>query len=323
MSKRVPHSPSSWFWPRKESTWHKLRAGDITATSAAALFGVSPYMTPFDLFHRLTGAVEVVIEETERMLWGKRLQNAIADGICEDKGWRIVDASLFLYARSIAFPGMGASPDYIIEDIARPERGLGCLEIKNVDKFVGMDEWTDTEAPVHIEMQVQHQLEACDLGWGAIGGLIGGNTPKVYERERDREVGEEIGRRCVEMLDRVKRSDAPDPDFLADYDTIRTLYRNATIGKQLDLDEADRFESDRVLALIEAASAASVAAKHADEDKKRAQAELLVAIGDNERVIGRGFKVSAGTTHKSEQTVVMRATSFRNLRITKAKEQTA
>jgi len=322
LTKRAPYSPSAWFWPRKESSWHKLRAGDVTATAAAALFGVSPYMTPFDLFHRLSGSVEVIIEETERMLWGKRLQNAIAQGICEDRGWRIVDASPFLYARSATFSGMGASPDYIIEDIARPDRGLGCLEIKNVDKFVGMDEWTDVEAPTHIEMQVQHQLEACDLGWGAIGGLIGGNTPKVYERERDREVGAEIGRRVMEMIDRVKRGDAPSPDFLADYETIRTLYRNATIGKQLDLDEADASEGARILALIEASHAANIAAKHADEDKKRASAELLLAITDNERVIGRGFKVSAGTTHKSEQTVVMRATSFRNLRITK-KEPTA
>lgn len=323
MTKRKPYSESEWFWPRKEATWLKLRDGDVTATAAAALYGVSPYMTPFDLFHRLAGNVEVVIGESERMLWGKRLQNAIAQGICEDNGWEVVDAHPFLYARSRRFPRMGASPDYIIRDPANEAAGLGCLEIKNVDKFVAMDGWTSDEAPTHIEFQVQHQLEACDLNWGAIGGLIGGNTPRVYRRDRDREVGTDIGNRINEMFERLVRNDPPSPDYLADYETIRTLYRHAEIGKELDLDTLELDEFDRVLALIKADHEAGIAAKHADEDKKRARAELLDAIKDHERVIGGGFKVSATTTHKAEQVVTFKATSFRNVRVTKIKTKEA
>lgn len=323
MSVRAPYSSSSWFWPKRETTWHRLRAGDVTATAAAALYGVSPYMTPFDLFHRLAGNVEVVFEENDRMLWGKRLQNAIALGICQDNGWRIVDRFPFLYARSATFDHMGASPDYVIEDVKRPEVGRGLLEIKNVDTFIAKDGWTAEEAPVHIEFQLQHQLEACDLNWGAVGGLIGGNDTLVYRRERDRDVGADIGKRIGELFDRIARRDAPDPDYLADYETIRTLYRNATIGKELDLEAAEPDEADRILSLIQADHAAGLRFKEAEEDKKRARAELIESIGDNERVISAGWKVSAGTTHRSETTIVQRATSYRNVRVTKIKPKEA
>ena len=149
-----------------------MRDGDITATAAAALFGVCPYMTPFDLFHRLAGTVRVEFEENERMTWGKRLQGAIAKGICADNGWKIVASHAFLYARSKRLPGVACSPDYIIEDPAHPELGYGCLEIKNVDLFVGLDDWSDGEAPPHIEFQLQQQIGVCGFKWGVIGGLI-------------------------------------------------------------------------------------------------------------------------------------------------------
>ncbi|GGD19990.1 YqaJ viral recombinase family nuclease [Aureimonas glaciei] len=319
MSRRIIYSRSAWFWPRLEKSWHFLRAPDVTATAAAALYGVSPYMTPFDLYHRLAGNVEVVFTENERMLWGKRLQNAIAQGICEDNGWRIVDAHPFLYARSAKFPHMGASPDYVIEDTVAPDLGYGLLEIKNVDKFIAMDGWSDEEAPTHIEFQLQHQLEACDLNWGAIGGLIGGNDIRVFRRDRDVAVGADIGARIGEMFDRIERSDPPPADYLADYETIRTLYRNASVGKQLDLDTAEPGVAAPLLALIQADHAAGLRFKEAEEDKKRARAELIESIGDHERVIATGWKVSAGTTHRAETTIVQRASSYRNVRITKAK----
>jgi putative phage-type endonuclease len=317
--KREQYTPDAeWFWPRTEAGWHKLRKPDITATAAATLFGVSPYMTPFDMFHRMRGTVEVVIEESERMRWGKRLQNAIAEGVCEDNGWEIVDAHPFLYARSKVYPGVGASPDYIIRDPANPERGLGGLEIKNVDRFVAMDDWTDEEAPPHIEFQAQHQMAATGLRWDVIAGLVGGNSVRQYVRDRDEEVIAELVARCADMHRRVKENDHPAPDFLADYDTIRALYRNATPTKSFNLDIPDpdsELDAAQLEKLIKAKYDADIAAKLADEDKKRCAAELLHYIGDTETIFGEKWKVGATTTHKEAYTVNYPATSYRNLRV--------
>lgn len=311
---------AEWFWPRTEKAWLKLRKPDITATAAATLFGVSPYMTPYDMFHRMAGTVEVVIEENERMRWGKRLQNAIALGICEDYGWEIVDSHPFLYARSKLFPGLGASPDYVIRDPANPDRGLGGLEIKNVDLFVAKDDWTDEEAPPHIEFQVQHQNAVCGFKWGVVGGLIGGNAPRVFIRDRDDEVIAELVSRAADMHRRVAENDPPPPDYLADYETIRTVYRHATPVKSYDLDNpTDEFDAAKLLALIEAKHSADESFKLAEEDKKRCAAELLHYIADTESVFGAGWKVSASTTHRAESVVTYPATSYRNLRVSKPK----
>lgn len=313
---------AKWFWPRKESTWHKLRAGDITATSAAALFGVSPYMTPFDLFHRLAGTIEVVISETERMTWGKRLQNAIAYGVCEDNGWEIVDDHPYLYAKSTVYPGTGASPDYIIRDPRDPDKGFGGLEIKNVDLFVAKDDWDEEEAPPHIEFQAHHQMMVCGFRWNVIAGLIGGNSVRQYIRDYDEEVAAELAKRCAEMHEMVRTGTPPPPDYLKDYDTIRALYRHATPAKSFDIDLPDpdsELDADHLTKLIEAKHSADIAKKLAEEDAKRATAELLDYIKDTETVFGGGWKVSATTTHRAASVVNYPETTFRNCRVSKPK----
>jgi putative phage-type endonuclease len=321
--KREQYTPDAeWFWPRTEAGWHKLRKPDITATAAATLFGVSPYMTPFDMFHRMRGTVEVVFEETERMTWGKRLQNAIAEGVCSDNGWEIVDRHPFLYARSKLFPGCGASPDYLIRDTARPELGLGCLEIKNVDKFVAKDDWTDEEAPPHIEFQAQHQMMVTGLNWTVIAGLVGGNSVKQFVRERDPEVIAELASRCEDMHRRVREDQPPEADYLADYDTIRALYRNATPTKSFNLDIPDpdsELDPAKLAELIGNKYDADIAAKLAKEDAQRASAELLDFIKDTESIFGGGWKVTATTTHREAYTAEVKATSFRNLKVSKPK----
>lgn len=316
---RFPYTDALWQRPKTREEWLAARESDVTATDAAALFGVSPYATPFELFHRKAGNLAVEFEPTERMRWGNRLQDAIARGLCEDNGWRIISDHPFLYVRSERFVGMGASPDYVV---LCPTRGVGLLEIKNVDKFVAKDEWADDEAPVHIEMQLQHQLECAGFAWGAIGGLVGGNESNVIIRERDEEVGTEIGNRVTDLWRRVRDNDPPPPDFLADFDAIRRLYKHADVGKVLDLTGGNEGPgvtetAERLAALCKAERSATTAAKNAKEDRERAQAEILTIIEDAETVTGvAGFRIRAATQYREARTQEVKATSFRDLRVT-------
>lgn len=311
MAKRFPFTTSAdWFRPKTEEAWHLMRKTDVTATDAAALFGASPYATPYELFHRKAGTFETVFEETERMKWGKRLQFAIAAGICEDRGWKILCADPFLYVRSRRFVGMGASPDYVI---LCPEKGVGLLEIKNVDKFIGLDNWNDEEAPVHYEFQLQHQLECAGLSWGAIGGLIGGNEARVFVRDRDEEVGTEIGNRIVDMWRRIRDSDAYSPDYLKDARTLGRVYLNAIPGKVLDA-EADPEAAKRVAELASAYKKATAAEKAAKEDKTRATAEIIDILKDRERLFGvPNVTVSATTIHNPARVQEVAESSYRKV----------
>lgn len=51
--------------------WLAARAKDITSTEIAALYGLSPYITEFELFHNKRDGVRTQITENERMTWGQ------------------------------------------------------------------------------------------------------------------------------------------------------------------------------------------------------------------------------------------------------------
>ena len=148
--------------------WLQERAKDVTSTEVSALFGLSPYKTEFELFHEKRDNAIVAIPENERMKWGNRLESIIAHSAAEDYGWEI--AKLNVYMRKPEYR-MGSSFDF---EILSSSDGPGILEIKNVDGIQYAKNWIDDgqgniEAPNHIEMQIQHQMEVADREWTALG----------------------------------------------------------------------------------------------------------------------------------------------------------
>ncbi len=65
---------------------------------------------------------------------------------------------------------------------------------------------------------------------------------------------------------------------------------------------------------------ACAAAQYADDEKKSAKAELLLAIGDAEKVLLDGFRISASMRAPAEVKAYIRA-GFRDFRITTMKEK--
>lgn len=303
--------------PNSEAAWKALRVDDVTSTESSALFGMSPYCTAFELWHRKKDATQVDIPDNERMAWGRRLQDAIAYGVAEDKGWvcepmkeyiRYIDGELRL----------GSSFDFKMID----ERNrIGILEIKNVDFLVFRDKWTVhddgfIEAPAHIEIQLQHQLHVADYEWGAIAVLVGGNKPYILVRERDHAVGMAIENRVRKFWKSIAENNPPPFELPADAEFISTLYGYAEPGKVLDA-QGD----EEIATLVKQYQEASQKAKLADEDKKTAKALLLTKIGSHEKVLGSGFTISAGMVGPAEVSYVREG--YRNFRITTKKESKA
>jgi putative phage-type endonuclease len=294
--------------PKTLDRWHDLRQEDVTATESAMLFGLSPYGTRWKLYHEKINPGLVEREETELMRWGKRLQRAIAEGVCQDQGWTIVEKHPRLYVRHASGLRMGCSPDCLIEC---PTRGRGVLEIKNVNAFAYRDQWEkvedDTVAPPHIEIQVQHQLECLELEWGAIGTLVGGNKGEVAIRERDREVGQGLIRAIEDFWDSVERRAEPAIDYLADDETIRRLYGYAEPAKVLDCatiaGQPPHPLAARLDELCRAYDAARLDEKEAGEDKTRARNEIIVLLDDHERALLDRWTVGAATNAKGTRSL--------------------
>jgi putative phage-type endonuclease len=286
-----------------EEAWLADREKDLTSTEIAALFGVSPYMTHYELWHRKTGQLAVEFEGNERTKWGNRLESAIALGVAEDLG--LVVEPFKVYARvedrrlgsSFDFKITGLAKDYTGEendyrDLFR-RHGPGIMEVKNVDGLVFRRSWLQdgelVEAPPHIELQVQHQMLVSGLSWACVAPLVAGNTPTPFYRAYDPKIGAAIMKRAEAFWASVEEGKAPTPEYAKDADTIATLLLQDD-GESVDLTDNARFAE--VCAAYKAASADE---KAAIERKRAAKGEILEIMGTAATATTEGFKVSAKT----------------------------
>lgn len=295
-----------------EQEWLALRDQDLTSTEVSALFGCSPYSTPYELFHRKTGQLVVDFDMNARVVWGNRLETAIAYGIAEDAG--LIVEPFKVYARipelrmgsSFDFKIIGLAEDYAGTDEtyrdAFRDNGPGIMEVKNVDGLQFRRGWIADdhimEAPPHIELQVQHQQETADMEWTLIAPLVGGNTPMPFMRQRDRSIGAAIIDKVGEFWHMVDTGKAPPPDFSQDADTIaQLLYQDN--GKTVDMGDNEHLKT-----LIAKHEKAGEDFKKAEDAKKALKAEILLTIGASAKVLVPGFSISAGTTKDSAGTLI-------------------
>lgn len=305
--------------PDNEEHWLGLRATDLTSTDVAALFGLSPYKTAFELWHEKSGNDPAEFSDNDRMLWGRRLQDAIAQGIADDVG--LIARPMTEYMR-IDGLRLGSSFDWAIEGVRDDSpfaatfaaHGPGILEIKNVDWLAFKRGWVIdkdfVEAPAHIEVQTQHQQLISGRRWSIIGALVGGNRYELLERLADDEVHRGILSRAADFWRSIDANDPPPPVMPDDADAVIALHQFAEPGKLLDArDDAE------LATLLRQYQRLGLDEKVASESRKVIKAEILTRIGDAEKVLTAAGKISASITGPAEVKAFTRA-PFRNFRFT-------
>lgn len=293
-----------------EQAWLDLRTKDLTSTECAALFDCSPYMTEYELWHRKTGQLVVEFDLNDRVKWGSRLESAIAYGIAEDLG--LIVEPFKVYGRiddlkmgsSFDFKIIGIDPawageDETYRDLYR-EYGQGIMEVKNVDGLQFRRGWItgeDKEAPPHIELQVQHQMEVADMPYAVMAPLVGGNTPQPFYRLRDNAIGEAIKEKVTAFWAMIDKGTAPAPNYAKDSDVICKLYQEND-GTRVDLSD-----DERLYTLCLAYKKFGDEKKVAEVAQKAAKAEILTIIKAAKEAVTLGHKISASTTAPSSFSV--------------------
>lgn len=303
--------------PSDQEHWLELRKQDVTSTESACLFGESPYMTQFDLWHRKRSGVVPEFKTNDRMAWGNRLEAAIAYGIAEEQGWEVKPMKEYFRNPDLR---MGSSFDFVITNLGEPVH----LEIKNVDYLAFRDGWLEhddgsIEAPIHIELQVQHQMAVSGFERAFIGAFIGGNRGVVIERLRDEDVIRAIKSKVAAFWKTVDEGLEPDPVMPGDAEVIIRLNQYAKPGKVLSAD------GDHTLAVLLAEyRSAAAAEKNAKDDKDVAKAEIFKHIGDAEKVLTSEWSVSCAMQADTPPTLITAdmvgksyggRAGFRNLRL--------
>jgi putative phage-type endonuclease len=305
-----------------EADWLAHRQRDVTSTESAALFGMSPYVTAFDLWHRKRSGTAPEFKQNDRMKWGNRLEAAIAHGIAEEQGWEIRPMKEYMRDPDAR---LGSSFDFVITSLGEPVH----LEIKNVDYLAFRDGWIEhddgsIEAPEHIEMQVQHQMAVSGFKRAFIGAFIGGNRGVVIERERDEDVIRAIRHRVAEFWRTVDAGQEPEPVMPDDAEVLIRMNQYAQPGKVLDASS-----DEEIARLVDEYRQANAAKKNAEEDAEVAKARLLEAIGDAEKVLLPGYTISASMIADTPPTLITDEMvgqtyggrkGYRNLRITAKKK---
>lgn len=291
--------------PKSEQEWLALRTKDITSTEISALFGLSPYLTKFELWHRKKNNTGLAFESNDRVKWGLRLQDSIAAGLAEDNKWTVRRMDEYIRNPKLR---IGSSFDFgVIESTARSENSNisdmieGLLEIKNVDALIFKEGWAinddgTIEAPAHIEIQVQHQLLVSERSFAFIGSFIGGNRIEIIKRIPDQQIFEAIIKEAELFWKSIDENNPPAPDFKADAKFISKLYGYAEPGSVFDARGNESFAE-----LCKKHKEYGDAEKEAAEKKEAIKAELLTKIGNAEKVLGDGFSsITCGSVGPAE-----------------------
>lgn len=286
-----------------EKTWLKNRTVDITSTEMAALFGCSPYLTEFELWHMKRSGEIPEFKANSRMKWGTRLQDSIAAGIAEEQGWRL--RRMDEYSR-LPELNVGASFDFSIEEgiesetkegEAYVEKGL--LEIKNVDGLQYKQGWItdegDIQAPAHIELQVQVQLFVSGRACAFIGALVGGNDLILVERKPIKAVQDAIVTKAESFWRSIRDNKPPEPNYKTDAEFIARLYNYTNPGSVIDVTGQDEYEK-----MLEEYNMAAEDEKDGRERKAAIKAQILVKFKDVEKLIFSGGTVSMGVVKPFE-----------------------
>lgn len=304
-----------------DQQWHELRRTHVGGSEAAALFGESPYLTYFELWHRKKGRLaEPDLSGDERIFWGRHLESSILGGIRERTGWNI-DKSQSYYSQQPEL-GLGGTPDALIDG---HERGDGILEIKTVDSWQ-FKLW-DGVPPLGYELQCQTYLELTGRAWACLAVLVGNNSLRLFTYERRPVTVGLIKARVRAFWASIEAGEAPAPDFTVDAEAVLQLHRDATPGRVVDLSDSNRLPE-----LLDAYQRETAARAASDRVCKALRAEILSLVGDAEIALCGGWRIKATPVAGARGTLVTPdmvgqtiggREGYRGLWISKPKEQRA
>lgn len=273
------------------------RRETVSASQMGALFNVSPYATRFQLWHEINGSLPDVSmepepgspDEDERMMWGRLHEPLIVQATGKRMDLIVDHHTEQTYTRHPTLP-VGCTRD---ADILCPNRGRGVVEAKSTDWLMWKDRWTEDEAPAWVELQVHAQMMAEQVSWGVISCLVGGNELRLYERERDIEVQNQIGRAADEFMQSVRDQVEPDPFGSAvEEDFLKARWPGKPEPERLDVrDSEEAYDVVRQFHYWHRAKST------AEKNLKDAKAKLLALAKDADEVRAYGYAVTLKRSH--------------------------
>ena len=171
------------------------------------------------------------------------------------------------------------------------------LEIKNVDSLVFNNKWTEDEAPIHIELQVQTQMLVSGIHKCYICALVGGNRIHIIERDYNPKIGESILKKAAAFW---AMTEPPAIDFERDAAFVRELNSFAEPDKSIE-------PTERLDELANSYRELQTSAKQIEESLEAVKAEIISIMQTAEKVKGQGYSINAGMIGEAQVSYTRKA----------------
>jgi putative phage-type endonuclease len=273
-----------------EAAWLAARREGVTASEIAVVMGLSPYDSPFALYHRKRGDLPDV-EDSDAMERGRILEPYIAEKFAALRPeFYLAGNGRRLYAHPDR-PWQMATPDRLVyefdccgaPDCSCQPGMTAVLECKT--DAGGSDEWGDEgtdQIPVHYRCQVLWQMDVMGVTAGYVALLpIRSWKLRVYEltMNTDAAVDLKIMRDTAQcFLDDVRDGNAPEVDWRPQT-TAALKHLNPEV-EQVDVTVGRR--------LAISYRAAVRRAVEAEQRKDEMTNRMLQAIGNGRRAVEAG-----------------------------------
>ena len=272
----------------------------ITASKVPVLLGLSPWSSPYALWHEMYAGLEPPALEGDHLRWGHISEQSLV-------GWWL-DANPGSQTNSGEITYTDPAPPFpnavTLDRRARRGRRFHIIECKTTRD---MDQWgkpgDPDSIPAHYLAQVIFQMGVSGIHEASVV-VLGYGTPEIHEVQWDEDVWASIVAACTRWHQTGIAGDPPPlDDRVATYDAVRGLHPD------IDRDTDIQVDHDQAVALLDAledeatAKATVVAAKTRLLDRMGNARRALV--GDTTiatRTPGRGDSITLRINRKANLT---------------------
>lgn len=269
--------------PSREEFLARRKQG-IGGSDVAAVLGVSPYRTPYQVWLDKTGQAPER-EETEILHFGQVLEQVIADEFVRRNGVKVQRRNAMYHHKD--HPELVANIDrYIV--------GGKILECKTCNAFAADKFGKDGDSvPDEYLLQVQHYMHITGIHEAVLAVLIGGNQYRQFELMYDWSLADFAAAKCVEFWQKYVLTNTPPPatehDDLAEYYTAKP---GASINA-----------SPEMVDLIAEAKAKKAEVKALEKEIDSICFEIKNFAGNHEIITMPGGKLLATWKQQADRTV--------------------
>jgi len=271
------------------STQHD-RTAFIGGSDVAAILGVSPWKSPFQLYQEKIGFFcEEITREKQRLFdRGHRWEPVVVEMLVDellDRGHDVQIIDRNARYQDPEFPFLACELD--LELLIDGEEHNA--EIKTVSPFAAKawGEQDTDEIPLYYAAQVMHGLMVKPRKRAIVAALIGVDDLRLHQIERDEETIAAIRAKEVEFWRRVQERDAPEPTTAGD---VKWLYaRDGGIVMEAD---------EELVRLCEEIRQGKDIAKQCDARIETLSTSLKCAMGHASTLVYQGQRLATWKSNK-------------------------